>query len=272
MTRTHAAAAGLLAAGAWTCLLAGALQAAEPAGAKGAGKKLRVVVLTGGHGYDKKKFPQAFAGHEDIGFEIRQAGKKGAPGVFDDACPYDVIVLYNFAQRLSATQRANFLKLTDKGVGLVVLHHAIVAYPAWSEWAKIIGARYYLKPTVIDGVQHARSIWKHGVDMNIHVHDPNHPVTKGLKDFTVNDETYGKWSYLEGNRLLLTTDHPLNNRQIAWARPYRKSRVVFFQLGHGPTVFSDANYRRVIARSIRYTAGRIGPTRPAAAPARKTTK
>jgi type 1 glutamine amidotransferase len=245
---------------------AGGLRAGERAPAK---PKVRAVVLTGGHGYDRKEFPKAFAGHDDIAVEIR-APRKDRPSEFAnvDKWPYDVMVLYNYNQKLSKPQRQNFLKLLDRGVGLVVLHHAIVAYPQWDQWERIIGCKYYVRPTERDGVKHPRSQAKHGQDMNIHVADPNHPITRGLKDFRVHDETYGRWTYFPGSRVLLTTDHPLNVQQIAWVKMHRNSRVLFFQLGHGQPTYSDESFRRVLARGIRWAARRIGKDEPKPAPTR----
>ena len=242
-----------------------------PAGAADkppAGKtKLRVVVVVGGHGYDTKQFPKTFEGNDDIAFEIRDMKKKGAAGLFEDVTdwPYDVMVLFNFGQDPSEKERANFLKLMDRGVGLVILHHAIAGFPNWDEYEKILGAKYYLAPVEKDGVKYARSVWKEGVDIKVHVEDPNHPITKGVKDFTLHDETYTKWTYHPGNRLLLTTDNPLNNKQLAWVRTYRKSRVFFFQLGHGPGAFLDKSFQHVVAQGIRWCAGRLGEAPKAAA-------
>lgn len=241
---------------------AGSIQAAEdkpkPAKPAEAKKKLRVLVVTGGHGYDKKRFPKTFDGHDDIEFKIQG----GSPFENISNWEYDVMVLYNFKQKISETQRANFLKLLKDGMGLVVMHHAIAAYPGWREFEKIIGATYVLEAVERDGVKYARPVWKHGVDMKIHVEDASHPITKGLADFEVKDETYKKWVYHPGNHLLLSTENKLSNKQIAWARFYGKARVFFIQLGHGPHVFSDKSYRRVIAQAIRWSAGRL----PAAAP------
>ena len=236
-------------------------------------KKIRVLVITGGHGFDKKVFPKTFAGHDDIEITFSNA-KKGAPSVFEDISKwsYDVMVLFNFKQRISARQKANFITLLDRGVGLVVLHHAIAAYPDWVEYTKIIGATYVLKKGVVrDGVKYERPVWKHGVKMTIHVEDPTHPITAGLADHEILDESYKKWTYHKGNHLLLSTDCPLNNTQIAWTRTYSKARVFLHQLGHGPSIFSDKSYRTVIARAIRWTARRIGKADPAPA-ARKVAK
>jgi len=234
--------------------------------------KLNVLVLTGGHGFDKAKFPEAFAGQADIGVEIRQVREKGKPGLFDDVSkwPYDVLALYNFNQKLSPAEQESFVKLLDRGVGLVVLHHAIAAYPNWDEYEKIAGCKYFLQPMERDGVKYERSIWKHDEDIPVHVEDANHPITKGLKDFVVNDETYGKWTYHPGSHVLLTTNHPRNTKQLAWVKTYRKSRVFFCQLGHGPGAFGNANFQRLVAQGIRWTAGRLDAPQKAGAKASGT--
>jgi len=264
--------AASLAAAACLAVLTGPLSSAEKAPTPTPAKTIRAVVVTGGHGFDAKAFPKTFEGHADIAFEIRQEKPKGKAHLFDDLAkwPYDVIVLYNLNRKLSASQRENFLKLLDRGVGLVILHHAIAAYPEWDEYEKILGAKYCLRPIERNGVKLPRSIWKHGVDIAVHVADPNHPITKGMKDFVLRDETYGKWTYHKGSRLLLTTDCPLNNKQLAWVKTCRKSRVFFLQLGHGPEAYRDANYRRLVGRGIRWTAGRLGTDGANAAPSKNS--
>lgn len=226
-----------------------------------AGRKLKAIVITGGHGYDRKAFPEMFKAAEDMDLKFHDGGKKGSSGIFDDISDwrYDVIVLYNFRQKINEKQRANLLALLKRGVGFVSVHHAIAAYPEWREYEKIIGATYVLKAQVRDGVKYPRPTWKHGIDMNIHVEDPAHPITKGLADFVIHDETYKKWIYHEGNKLLLTTDHKLSNKQIAWTRRYEKARVFFIQLGHDKAAYRNETFQGIIARGIRWAGeGRPG--------------
>ncbi|MHC4249175.1 MAG: ThuA domain-containing protein [Planctomycetota bacterium] len=230
--------------------------AGEAGKARGEGRKLRVIVVTGGHGYDRKTFPEAFKGADDAEVKIHHPGKKSSSTVFDDISgwKYDVIVLYNFRQKMSGKQRANFLALLERGVGLISMHHAIAAYPEWREYEGIIGATYVLKEQVRDGVKYARPKWKHDVDMDIHVETADHPITKGLEDFTINDETYTDWVYHEGNTLLLTTDHKLSNRQIAWTRRHGKANVFYIQLGHGKAAYRNKVFQEIVARGIRWAA------------------
>jgi hypothetical protein len=227
-------------------------------------RKLRVLVVTGGHGYDRKIFPGAFRAADFADVKFHDEGKKGSPSAFDDISDWkhDVIVLYNFSRKISARQRANFLALLERGVGLVSMHHAIAAYPEWREYEKIIGATYVLKAQVRDGVKFARPRWKHDVDMDIHVEPADHPITKGIEDFTINDETYRDWVYHEGNTLLLTTGDKLSNRQIAWTRRHGKARVFYIQLGHGRAAYRNETFRKIVARSIRWAAPAAVPDKP----------
>ncbi len=240
-------------------MLAGEVAASDDKPATADKAKIRAVVVVGGHGFNAKKFSPMFEAMADLDFDIRPAQPKDKPHLFDDISkfPYDVIFLYNMRNKLTDAQGANFLKLLDKGVGLFVCHHAIAGFQDWPGWPDLIGARYFLKNEMFRGAQGVRSVWKHDVDLRMHVEDANHPITKGLKDFDINDETYGKWRFLPGNHLLISTVHELSNKQIAWTRVRDGRRVFFMQLGHGPAAWKNKSFRYLLARGIRWTAGRL---------------
>ncbi|MCP4378812.1 MAG: ThuA domain-containing protein [bacterium] len=224
-------------------------------------KKLSVVVVTGGHGFDEKIFPKTFEGQSDIDFKII---KDAEPFKDISKWSYDVIVLYNLNRKISETSRANFLKLLKRGVGLVVMHHAVAAYPGWVEYEKIIGLTYSLRKGLVrNGMKYMRPVWKHGVDFNVRIEDKSHPITKGMSDFKITDESYKGWVYHPGSHLLLSTNHKRNNYHLAWTRFYGKARVFFMQLGHGKEAFENKNYQHFMAQGIRWSAGRL-PAGPGA--------
>ena len=143
----------------------------------------------------------------------------------------------------------------DKGVGLVALHHCEGAFNTWDEYRRIIGARYPLKDQEIDGVPYKTATYKHDVDLTVHIRDRKHPITKGMDDFEIHDETYkGVW-FAKDNHVLLTTDHPTSDTTIGWTRSYGKARVAFLQGGHDAKAYANPNYRELIVRSIRWSAG-----------------
>lgn len=253
-------------------MLAGDALADDEKPATARQSKIRMVIVVGGHGYDKKNFPAMFEAMDDLDFQIRPAQEKDKPHLFDDAnqFPYDVIFLYNMNNKLTDAQGKNFLKLLDKGVGLFVCHHAITGFQDWPGWPDLIGARYFLKNEMFRGEQGIRSIWKDDVDLKMHVEDANHPITRGLKDYEICDETYGKWRFLPDNVLLLSTEHPLSNKQIAWVRPQLNRRVFVTQAGHGPLAWKTGGFRHLLSQGIRWAAGRLGQDEKASDPKAKT--
>ena len=240
--------------------LVGAASAADnpaPAG------KINVLVITGGHAYDQKNFFKLFEGYPDIAYthvDLKVGGE-----AFDniDDWKYDVIVLYNFNQKIDEKQQANFLKLMDKGVGLLVLHHANGAYNNWPEFWNIAGVTYHFKPYEEDGKKMERSGYKPNVSFKIHVADPDHPITRGLKDYDITDETYCRTTISPDVHQLLTTEEPSSDKCVGWVKTYRKSKVCYLQSGHGLAAYENPNVRTTLVRAIRWVAGR--PTEPEAA-------
>jgi type 1 glutamine amidotransferase len=221
-----------------------------------AAKKLNVAVVTGGHPFNAPEFFKLFQGYDDIAY--KHLPQKTGGEIFDDIAdwPYDVIVLYNFNQQITPSQQENFVKLLDKGVGLVVLHHANAAYNNWPLFWKIAGVEYHFKPWQQDGVQTASSGFKGGVHFKVHVADPKHPITQGLEDYDLVDETYCRTSVDPGVHALLTTDEPSSDKTLSWVHTFGKSRVFYLQSGHDQSAYQNPNYRTLVVRAIRWTAGK----------------
>jgi hypothetical protein len=221
--------------------------------AAAAEKALNVVVLTGGHDFDKAAFPKVFEGHADI--QVTFADQKDHSEIFEDISDwkYDVIVFYNMSAKISVKRQENLLKLLDKGVGLVPLHHVLGAYPEWPEFSKIIGGRYLLKPQEWEGQQRPGSTYKEGIMLKMHV-EADHPVTSGIQDFEIEDEGYkGQW-HDSSAKLLLSCVNDASDKEIAWCKTYRNSRVCTIQAGHGPEAYANPNYRKLVYQAIRWVA------------------
>ncbi|MBN2513554.1 MAG: ThuA domain-containing protein, partial [Sedimentisphaerales bacterium] len=118
---------------------------------------ISVVVVTGGHGYEKQPFVRMFEQME--GLQCHQVELTDDSELFEDISnwDYDVIVFYNMTQKISPERRENFLTLLDRGVGVVALHHSLVSFQDWPEYKKIIGAKYYEKQMLEDGTLHPAS-------------------------------------------------------------------------------------------------------------------
>ncbi|MGA2257899.1 MAG: ThuA domain-containing protein [Thermoguttaceae bacterium] len=218
---------------------------ADEAAKAGSGRKMQVLVLVGGHGFPEKPFHEIFDSFSDM--KCTFVEEKVGGEAFDNIenWHYDAIVLYNHNKNPPEKQRENFLKLLDRGIGLVVLHHGLHAYRDWPEFQKMAGITSFVSEA------------KDDVHYTIHIEDPQHPIVKGLQDFAVNDETYHGHQIDPKVHVILTTNEPTNYRAIAWVHNYRKSPVCFLQLGHGTGVYGQKEFRLVLSNAIRWSAGRL---------------
>ena len=224
--------------------------AAEPEG------KIRVLLTYGGHGFEQKLFFDMFDAMPGIVYTKAPLPQSAAilkPGLERE---YDVIAMYDMAGPSSPEAQKAFADLVSLGMGVVSLHHNLAAHPDWPEFTKIRGGKFFLKAEELKGRQYEKSTWKEGEQLRVRVVDKDHPITRGLADFTIHDETYGKCYVAASSHVLLSTDNPKNNPAIAWVTQYGKGRVFYFQLGHDSKAWSNPAYPEILARGIRWAAGR----------------
>jgi len=220
------------------------------------GGKIEVLVVTGGHDFEREAFFKLFEGYDDIAY--KEAVQPEANRMIErgQADKYDVIVLYDMWQEITEPQKKAFVEMLKKGKGLVALHHSLASYQEWPEFFKIIGGKFYLKDSVEEGVKYPRSEAAEGQKMNIEVLS-DHPISRGMESFPVLDETYKGFRVDPYADVFLTTNNPANSPKVAWTKTYGKSRVVCIQLGHDNNVYSNPSYRRIVVRAIRWAAGEL---------------
>ena len=236
--------------------LAAVLLAVLTAGSALAADPTRVLVVTGGHDFETNQFFQIFQDNPGITFVKANHPEAHAWLKPDKAREWDVMVCYDMWANISEETKADFVARLKEGKGLVSLHHAIANYPKWDEYARIIGAKYYLEKQVVNGVEKARSLYQHDVKFKVQIADPTHPITRGLTDFEIHDETYNLFDVDPANHVLLRTTEPTSGPVIGWSKSYGKARVVYLQLGHDHFAFENPNYRRLVAQAIAWTAKR----------------
>lgn len=216
---------------------------------------VRVLLVTGGHSFKKEPFLDLFKSFADVTFQHVEHTNADALLTPDGAKDFNVIVLYDMWQKIDDAAKADYAKLATGGKGFVVLHHAIANYNEWDAYAELLGARYYLRPKTIGGVEKARSQYQHDVNFTVKIADPKHPVTRGLKDFVIRDETYKGFDIAPDVTPLLTTEEPLSGPVIGWAKQNGNSRWVYVQLGHDHHAYENPSYRQLVHQAIRWTAG-----------------
>ena len=229
--------------------LPGRVQAAAP-------PKANVLIVTGGHDFDEASFLEMFRQLEGVSFTHVVHGQ-GAEEKLNPtgAKEFDTVVFYDLRQD-KEPQWKGIEQLLSAGKGIVFLHHSLWSYDGtWPEYRDILGGRASSKEKVAPGPSPS-STYRHGEHIRVHIADPSHPVTRGLHDFEIDDETYNHYWIDPNVHVLLTTDNPTSESAIAWSHIYLKSRVVYIELGHDRSAYENMNYRTLLRQAIFWVANR----------------
>lgn len=217
----------------------------------------RIVLITGGHPYEHAPFIELFKSLHDV--EFREVPHPEAEREFtpEAAGNSDAFVFYDFDRNMSATARQNFVNTLERGKGVVFLHHALYSQPTWPDYLRIMGGFWKGERFEIDGKSYGPSTATVDIEQHVRIADPAHPITRGMKPFTMVEECYGNIYVAPDVHVLLETDHPQSQRQLAWAHTYSNARIVYLQPGHGPRMYADPNYRGLIERSIQWVCKKL---------------
>ena len=179
---------------------------------------------------------------------------------------YDVVLFFNFHQdtpsenepwwSFGRTKEA-LEELGETEQGIVVLHHAIYAFPQWDFWSRLVGIPHKDRTYVLDEIGPTLSFCEM---LHLEIADPRHPITRGLSAWDLYGETWDFGGTKPGPdcHTLLVTDHPkMRLEAMAWTRQFKDARVFCLQPGHNNDSFADPNFRTVLSRGIQWAAGRL---------------
>jgi len=219
-------------------------------------KKIKVLIASGGHGFEHKSFYNVFDSIPSITYDTLTQPKANMLIASPEVNKYDVLVFYDMPDTISPAQQDAYIGLLKKGASMIFLHHSLVSYQKWPEFIKIVGGQYHTNDVVVNG-DTLRTSYEHDVNIPVRIEDKTHPVTRGIDDFEIVDEVYGGVEILRQVKPLLSTTHPKSMHYLAWINHYGNSNVIYIQLGHGPSGYSNSNYRKLIRQAIEWSAGRL---------------
>jgi uncharacterized protein len=239
-------------------LLSGALLAVLLSGAcataprQNAAAPLRLLIVTGGHTFKAEPFFKMFT--DDAGLTYAAATQDQAAEAYErpDLLDFDAVLLYDSPTEITEAQKARFRALFEKGIGVVVLHHALLSYQKWPEYERVAGGKYLLDVERNGDTVSPESTYESDVEIPVTVVARAHPVTAGLSNFTLRDELYHGVRMGRDVVPLLST----GRETLAWARVEGRSRVFGTVLGHGRTAYEDARFRTLLSQAIRWVARR----------------
>lgn len=256
-----------------------------------------ILLVTKGHPFEREPF---FAMFDQMpGIAWTHVEQPAAQALFDPrhAAGYDAFVLYDMPGiRFHADRgpellepdedyRRRLMALLDAGQGMVFLHHAIAGWPAWEEYAEVIGGRFLYLPDELRGRPCMDSGYRHHVTHNVRVL-ARHPVTEGVPDeFAITDELYLYEVFEDDVEPLLASDypftaqnfysaaravrdhrmfsndgwaHPGGSNLIGWTRTRGNSRIVYLQCGDDPVAYGNRHFQRLIRNAIEWVAEPAG--------------
>ena len=255
-------------------------------------KPLKVLLVTGGccHDYAKQKdiLKAGLEERANIVVEQMHSDDKGTKPIYDAytkpnwATGYDLIIHDECAADAKEIPYVEGILAEHKrGVPGVNLHCAMHCYRVSPDFGK---------PSLKPGTQDA--MWFDYLGLQSSGHGPqlpialtflpaNHPITKGMADWTtINEELYNNIQVFPGATPLIRGkqepgDKPgQNDTVVAWTNLYgeKKTRVFSTTLGHNNETVADARYLDLITRAVLWGCDKIndeGTPKPGYGPAKK---
>jgi type 1 glutamine amidotransferase len=213
-----------------------------------------LIVWGGWNGHQPKEVAEVFRGLLAAeGFNVEVSDTLDA---FKDEAKLmnlDLIVPIWTMGEITAEQVNPVLKaVRDGGVGIAGCHGGMCdAFRKNCDWQFMTGGQWVAHPGG-DNVKY-----------KIHIKDPDHPVTKGMKDFDVASEQY----YMHVDpaiRVLATTTYPtagvdgphnpngfVEVPQV-WTKYYGKGRVFYNALGHHADIFDIPQAKELMRRGFKW--------------------
>ena len=212
---------------------------------------LQVAVLVENHEYDVIEFQKMLDSFTDCKCYVQPVDLF----VKDDnnRKKYDTVLWYNI--NWDPPKEEGVLKkyleneIGEYRQGIVLVHHALLNFQNWDLYTQICGLK---ERGANVGFKYTQN-----ETVNLHILNTGHPITNGISDFSIIDETYQIGEPEEpGNTVLISTDNKTSMSSLAWTRQYKNCRVFSFASGHDGRVYANGNYRKVINQALRWTAGR----------------
>jgi type 1 glutamine amidotransferase len=215
-----------------------------------------LIVWGGWNGHQPKEVAEIFRGVlAGEGFNVEVSDTLDAFKDETKLMNLDLIVPVWTMGEITGEQVTPVLKaVRDGGVGIAGCHGGMCdAFRKNCDWQFMTGGQWVAHPG------------NDGVKYKIHIKDPDHPITKGIKDFDVASEQY----YMHVDpaiRVLATTTYPtagvegphvpngfIEMPQV-WTKYYGKGRVFYNALGHHADIFDIPQAKELMRRGFKWAA------------------
>lgn len=128
------------------------------------------------------------------------------------------------------------------GGALLASHVVATAFPADPRWEDILGGRWVRGTTMHPPKSDAR----------IAILAAEHPVLRGIADFTLRDERYSYLRVADDSVILATHEHDSLVHPVIWTHEWAAARVVYDGLGHDAQSYQSAEHRTLLLNAAEW--------------------
>ena len=160
---------------------------------------------------------------------------------------YDVIVFMIYSRpMIPGRAQENLLNFVKGGKGFFVQHLATASFAEWEEFGKLCGRKWVMGTS------------GHGprVPFEAKVVNNEHPITKGMGNFKVDDELYAKLQGTGKINVLVEADSDWSKKTepLIFTQSYGKGRTVHNAFGHDRKALMTPSVQKIITRGVEWAA------------------
>jgi len=207
-----------------------------------------VLVVVGGHGYDTTQFYEMIKSLDHVDFDSVSHPHAMELLASKQIDSYDVLLFYDYVPEKSPDDSLVYLELTEKGFPLLFLHHSLCNFQNWDGYQQILGGKYLMPEFTLDSSK--LSDYAHGLDLEVKILDPDHPVTAGIGDFYIHDEGYSNILVNKEIYPLFGTSHPQCAPLMGWINQYQNSTCIYLMFGHDRLAYENESLQQLLENSI----------------------
>jgi len=222
-------------------LVAVAVASATPdASAAPAGKIKLLMLHNGGHSFEgfTKAMDPVLEKTGDFDVTVGESFDVLKP---ENIKKFDVVLFYGSGGKMDEAAAGGLEGFVSGGGGMAGVHATDANKNSDVYW-RLIGGRF---------------IGHGGGKFMVRIEDKKHPVTAGMEDFEIQDETYRNKYHPEAEiHSLVHMDRGDEQQSMAWVQEIGKGRVFCTTLGHGGGAFANPEFQRFVLRGLYWAAGR----------------
>jgi type 1 glutamine amidotransferase len=223
-------------------VLSGVIAGAGVLGAADANEKIKVMFLRGGGVHDWRNCTPILASVLEKTNDFEITFTENLDDLKERIKQYDIIIQYTTGMQLAKEQEKGLCDFIQNGGGYVGIHSASDSFKNADRYWEMLGGRF---------AGHG------GGKFMVHIYDRDHVITKGMRDFEIQDETYAHNYHRNAQMRSLTRMNRGKERQsMSWVSSYGKGRVFYTGNGHGREAWTNPHFQRLVVRATYWAAVR----------------